>query len=210
MLSILSAKKKKYIAGNFHPDKKMNYNAIVIGVSAGGISALSTILPQLPGNFPLPVIIVQHISPNTDNFMVNHFNHICQLKVKEADEKESIQPGTVYFAPPNYHLLVETDFTFSLSVEERVNFSRPSIDVLFESAADAWHTGLIGIILTGASTDGSKGMRIIKKRGGYTIAQDPQEAEVPVMPEAAIKIGGVDRKMTLSEITTFLLNLQKQ
>ncbi|HPE34589.1 MAG TPA: chemotaxis protein CheB [Bacteroidales bacterium] len=188
----------------------MNYNAIVIGVSAGGISALSTILPQLPGNFPLPVIIVQHISPNTDNFMVNHFNHICQLKVKEADEKESIQPGTVYFAPPNYHLLVETDFTFSLSVEERVNFSRPSIDVLFESAADAWHTGLIGIILTGASTDGSKGMRIIKKRGGYTIAQDPQEAEVPVMPEAAIKIGGVDRKMTLSEITTFLLNLQKQ
>lgn len=144
----------------------MSYKAIVIGVSAGGLAALGKILPRLPADYQLPLIIVQHISPDTDNYMISHFSSNAAIKVKEADEKELIKPGVAYFAPPNYHLLIETDFTFSLSVEERVNFSRPSIDVLFESAIDVWRPDLIGILLTGASSDGSKGLRMIKECGG--------------------------------------------
>ncbi len=188
----------------------MNYKAVVIGASAGGITALGKILPRLPRDFALPVLIVQHISPNSDNFMVRYFDRLCQLKVKEADEKEEIRPGTVYFAPPNYHLLVETDFTISLSVDERVNFSRPSIDVLFESAADAWCSHLIGIIITGASSDGSKGLQRIGKCGGLTIVQDPAEAESSMMPESAIKIANVDKILKLNEIADLLLQIHQQ
>lgn len=187
----------------------MNYKAIVIGVSAGGMAALGRILPRLPKDFPIPVIIVQHLSPQSDNFMIRHFDRLCQIKVKEADEKEEILPGTAYFAPPNYHLLIETDFTFTLSVEERVNFSRPSIDVLFESARDAWCSQLVGIILTGASGDGSKGLKQIKDCGGLTIVQDPKEAEVSVMPESAIKITNVDKILKIDDIAAFLLTLKK-
>jgi two-component system, chemotaxis family, protein-glutamate methylesterase/glutaminase len=187
----------------------MKYKAVVIGVSAGGMSALGRILPRLPKDFPMPVIIVQHLSPHSDNFMISHFDRLCQIKVKEADEKETIMPGTAYFAPPNYHLLIETDFTFALSVEERVNFSRPSIDVLFESARDAWCSHLVGIILTGASSDGSKGLKKIKDCGGLTIVQDPQEAEVSVMPESAIKLTKVDKVLKIDDIAAFLLTLKK-
>jgi two-component system, chemotaxis family, protein-glutamate methylesterase/glutaminase len=188
----------------------MKYRAVVIGVSAGGLAALGKILPQLPHSFPLPVIIVQHLSPSSDNYMIRHFNNQSQITVKEADEKEEIKPGFAYFAPPNYHLLIETDFTFSLSTEERVNFSRPSIDVLFESAVDAYCSSLIGIILTGASSDGSKGLKRIKDCGGLTLVQDPGEAEVSVMPEAAIRLFGVDKVMRLNEIATFLEGIMKK
>ncbi len=185
----------------------MKYKAIVIGVSAGGMAALSKILPRLPQNYPLPIIIVQHISPNSDNYMIRHFDNLSKIKVQEADEKEEIKPGTAYFAPPNYHLLVETNFTFSLSVEERVNFSRPSIDVLFESAVDAWCSAVIGILLTGASSDGSKGLKRIKNCGGLTIVQNPIEAEVSTMPEAAINLFKVGMVLNLDEITRFLIDL---
>lgn len=188
----------------------MKYKAIVIGVSAGGMAALGKILPRLPKDYPLPLIIVQHISPQSDNFMIRHFDRQCQIKVKEADEKEEIRPGTAYFAPPNYHLLVETDFTFSLSVEERVNFSRPSIDVLFESASDAWCSQLVGIILTGASSDGSKGLKKIKDCGGLTIVQDPKEAEISVMPESAIKLTKVDKILKLDDLAAFLVTLREE
>ncbi len=187
----------------------MKYRAVVIGVSAGGLAALGKILPRLPRNFPLPVIIVQHLSPSSDNYMIRHFNSQSQITVKEADEKEEIKPGFAYFAPPNYHLLIETDFTFSLSTEERVNFSRPSIDVLFESAVDAYCGSLIGIILTGASSDGSKGLKRIKDCGGLTIVQNPKEAEVSVMPDAAIRLFRVDKVLLLDEIATFLAGLMK-
>jgi len=185
----------------------MSYKAIVIGVSAGGLAALGKILPRLPADYQLPLIIVQHISPDADNYMISHFDSNTAIKVKEADEKELIKPGVAYFAPPNYHLLIETDFTFSLSVEERVNFSRPSIDVLFESAIDVWRPDLIGILLTGASSDGSKGLRMIKECGGLTIVQDPKEAEVPVMPEAAINLTKVDKVLKLDAIADFLASL---
>lgn len=185
----------------------MRYKAVVIGVSAGGMNALGEIIPRLPESFPVPMIIVQHISPQSDNYMIKHFNSLSEITVKEADEKEAIRPGHAYFAPPNYHLLIEEDFTFSLSVENRVNYSRPSIDVLFESALDAYCSSLIGIILTGANNDGSKGLKKIKDCGGLTIVQDPKTAEVPAMPEAAIKLFKPDHILKLKEIAPFLVNM---
>lgn len=185
----------------------MKYSAVVIGVSAGGMNALGQILPALPEDFPLPVIIVQHISPQSDNYMIRHFDQISKIKVKEADEKEEIKPGTAYFAPPNYHLLVEEDHTFSLSTEDRVNFSRPSADVLFESAIDAWCDRLIGIILTGANNDGSKGLKKIHECGGLTIVQEPGNAEVPAMPEAALRLSPVDHILKIDEIAPLLIRI---
>lgn len=187
----------------------MKYSAVVIGVSAGGMNALGEILPLLPEDFPLPIIIVQHVSPQSDNYMIRHFNKLSKIEVKEADEKEQIKPGVAYFAPPNYHLLVEEDFTFSLSTEGRVNFSRPSIDVLFESALDAYCSNLIGIILTGANNDGSKGLKKIKDCGGLAIVQDPDDAEVSAMPEAALRTTKVDHVLKVSRIAAFLISLVK-
>jgi len=187
----------------------MNYKVILIGVSAGGMNALGQILPRLPEGFPIPVIIVQHVSPQSDNYMIRHFNNLSKITVKEADEKEGIKAGYAYFAPPNYHLLVEPDFTFSLSVEGRVNYSRPSIDVLFETALEAYCSATVGIILTGANNDGSKGLKQIKDCGGLTIVQDPKTAEVSAMPEAALKLCKVDHILKLNEIAPFLVKLAR-
>ena len=145
----------------------MDYKAIVIGASAGGMKALQTILKCLNKNFPIPVIIVQHLHPQGDDFMARHLDTTCPMRVKESENREMIEPGTVYLAPPNYHLLIEKDKTFSFSTENRVNYCRPSIDVLFESAADVYGSNLIGIILTGANNDGALGLKIIKKQGGF-------------------------------------------
>lgn len=185
----------------------MDYSAVVIGVSAGGMNALGAILPRLPADFPLPIVIVQHISPHSDTFMIRHFNSLSKITVKEADEKESIKPGFAYFAPPNYHLLIEEDHTFSLSIEGRVNYSRPSIDVLFDSALDAYCSKLIGIILTGANNDGSRGLKKIKDCGGLAIVQDPKTAEVSAMPEGALKISKIDHVLKLEEIAPFLIEI---
>ncbi|MBA3900262.1 MAG: chemotaxis protein CheB [Bacteroidetes bacterium] len=168
------------------------------------------ILTDLPKGFSLPVIIVEHISPNSDNFWIKSLNKICKLMVKEADEKEKIKKSTVYIAPPGYHLLIEQDFTFSLSSDERVNFSRPSIDVLFETAADAYKESLIGIILTGANNDGAKGLKMIKKNGGLTIVQDPSGAEVDIMPLAAILSAKPDFILAIKEIAPKMIDLQKK
>ncbi len=147
-----------------------------MGTSAGGLDALNTILPDLSQGLEPPVIIVQHIRADADDFMVQHFDKRCRLRVKEAEDKMPIQGGTIYFAPPNYHLLVEEDRCFALSTAERVQYSRPAIDVLFETAADAYGNRLLGIILTGANTDGTKGIRSIRQTGGLTIAQSPKTA----------------------------------
>lgn len=163
------------------------YGAVAIGASTGGLYALKRLLPALPDDFPCPILIVQHISPTSDNYLTVILDKISRIHVKEADEKEIILPGTAYIAPPDYHLLVEADKTLSLSVEDKVNYARPSIDVLFQTAADAYKENLVGILLTGANADGSEGIHYIKKRGGFTIVQDPQEAESPVMPNAAIQ-----------------------
>ncbi len=189
--------------------KKLKFEAIVIGISVGGMNALSTILPCLPGNFALTVIIVQHLHPSSGSYLARTLNERCKLTVKEADEKEEIKPGLVYIAPPDYHLLIEDNRTFSFCVGERVNYTRPSIDVLFESASDVYFSRLIGIILTGANNDGSQGLKIIKERGGLTIVQDPETAESAFMPRAAIAATEVEHILPLEQIGPFLVKLAR-
>lgn len=183
----------------------MKYEAIVIGVSTGGLNALRILLPALPVDFKLPVIIVQHVASTSEGYWIKAMNDICPLKVMEADEKENIRKGNVYIAPPNYHLLIENDRTFSLSADERVNFARPSIDVLFESAARIYKNKLIGIVLTGLNSDGTKGLEKIKESGGWTIVQDPVSAESPNMPASAIANGKADHILPLESIVDLLL-----
>ena len=185
----------------------MKYQAVVIGASTGGFEAIQEILIALPKNFAVPILIVQHISPHSDDFMARHLNDICKLTVKEADEKEKVRSGYVYIAPPNYHLLIEKEQTLSLTVEKRVNYSRPSIDVLFDSAADAYGKELIGVILTGANSDGSRGLKCIKEHGGTAIVQDPLSAEASAMPKAAIGITNVDFILALDKIGDKLIEL---
>jgi two-component system, chemotaxis family, protein-glutamate methylesterase/glutaminase len=188
----------------------MRYDAVAIGVSAGGLAALTRILGVLPANYPLPIIVVQHRSRD-ERFLLEEVLQVkCAIKIRQAEEKEAILPGAVYLAPPDYHLLIEKDHTFSLSYDALVNYSRPSIDVLFESAADVYRKKLLGIILTGANSDGSVGMKMISKHGGYTIAEDPVSAEYPEMPAAAIRTGSIQKTTDLDGIARYLLDLVKK
>jgi len=185
----------------------MKYKAIVIGASAGGLNAIKTILTPLQAGFAAPILIVQHLSSHSDGYMARYLNEICKINVKEADEKEKILPGNVYIAPSNYHLLVEKDETITLTVDPKVNYSRPAIDVLFDSAAEVYRDELIGIILTGANSDGSEGLKKIKALGGLTIVQDPSTAEADFMPKAAIKSTEVDYILSLNKISDNLIKL---
>jgi two-component system chemotaxis response regulator CheB len=180
------------------------YSAVVLGASAGGLTALSAIFSALPAAFPLPLIAVQHRAKDHKDLLEDVLRQKTRLVVKQASEKEQIQAGHAYIAPPDYHLLIEDDMTFSLASFELVLYSRPSIDVLFESAAAALGKRTIGILLTGASADGSKGIEAIHTRGGVTIAQDPEEAQYPAMPRAAIKTGKVGHVWRLAEIISYL------
>jgi len=188
-------------------EDKMKFKAIVIGASAGGFDAISTVLMDLKEDFNVPILIVQHLSACSDNYMVTHLNEICRINVLEAKEKEKVHSGNAYVAPPNYHLLVEQDETLSLTVEPKVNYARPSIDVLFETAANVYGNGLIGVILTGANSDGSKGLKRIVELGGIAIVQDPKTAELSSMPMAAIAITKVDYVLELRDISTILAEL---
>lgn len=180
------------------------YEAVVIGASSGGINAIGTILSCLSEGFPLPIFVVLHTHPHSDTGLIKLLDARYPIHVKEADEKELAQPGTVYFAPPNYHLLVEEDKTLSLSVEERVNHSRPSIDLLFETAADSYGSALVGILLTGANCDGAEGLRMIVERGGTAVVQDPATAEAAAMPEAALNATPVDHVLPLEDVGPWL------
>ena len=182
------------------------FSAVVMGASAGGLTALNAILPKISDRFTLPIIIVQHMSPDSDDFLVQHFDKRCRLRVKEAEDKMPIENGTIYFSPANYHLLVEGDRSFALSTAERVQYSRPAIDVLFETAADSYRQGLLGVILTGANSDGTKGIRRIRQTGGIAVAQSPETSEVKVMPGSAIK-DGVDAVLDLDRIAPFINQL---
>ncbi len=185
----------------------MHYEAIVIGVSSGGMKAMKIMFSLLPKNFSTPIIIVQHISAHSDTQWIKLLNDESNLSIKEADEKEKIEKGNVYIAPPNYHLLIEKDKTFSLTIDERVNYARPSIDVLFESAAEAYKSKLIGIILTGSNNDGTKGMKRIQECGGLTIAQDPATAESRYMPASVIAAMQVDYVLPLNDIIALLIEI---
>ncbi len=186
------------------------YEAVVIGVSAGGLEALHFLLPRFVKDFALAVMIVQHLHPHSDKFWIGNLDSKCQVTIKQADEKETIKPGVVYIAPANYHLLVEDDKTLSLSVSGRVNYARPSVDVLFRTVADVYGPHVIGIILTGANNDGSRGLKKIKDQGGMAIVQTPATAVVDSMPRAAIEATTVDYVLSLEEIGALLNTISSE
>ncbi|MDT8441667.1 MAG: chemotaxis protein CheB [Desulfuromonadales bacterium] len=183
------------------------YQLVVIGVSAGGLKVLKSLLGALPGDFPWPILIVQHLRAGGDSSPAGVLRRYAALRLKEADAGEPVVPRTAYFAPANYHLLLERDLTLALSVDPPVRYARPSVDVLFESAADAVGAGVIGIVLTGANDDGSAGLQAIRSAGGLVIAQDPDEAEVAQMPLAAIHAGPIDHILPLAQIASLLCDL---
>ena len=182
------------------------YELIVIGCSLGGMHALQLILGTLPKDFPVPIAIVQHRYKTSGDALPDYFGRHTELAVVDAVDKQWIKPGTIYLAPADYHLLVERG-EFSLSVDEKVEYSRPSIDVLFDSAADAYGPAVIGVVLTGSNADGAHGAKRIKLRGGFVVVQDPKTAEAPEMPQAAIVAVGVDRILPLERIGPFLVEL---
>lgn len=183
------------------------FEAAVLGVSAGGMHALKTILSALPATFSLGIAIVHHSSPTSDGYLAEHLNCCSMIKVKEAEDKEALSRGTAYLAPADYHLLIEPDKSFSLSVDDKVNFSRPSIDLLFESAAEAFGEALIAVVLTGANADGAQGLKAVKRHGGLAVVQNPATAEASRMPQAAIDATSVDHIVDLERIALLLRRL---
>lgn len=182
-------------------------DAIVIGASAGGVDVLSTLLPALPVELQAAVFVVLHQPPDRASVLVEIFGRKCALRVREAEDKDAVEPGTIYFAPPNYHLLVERGPRIALSVDDLVQFSRPSIDVLFQSAADAYRHHLLGILLTGWNEDGAAGLATISTLHGTTIVQDPESAEAPVMPLSAMRLLRPDFVLSPGAIADLLRNL---
>ena len=180
---------------------------LVIGASAGAVQALLKLLPALPASYSLPIMVVIHVPPDRANALVPLLADKCRIAVKEAEDKEPIAPGVVYFAPSDYHLLVEADGSLSLSSDELVNHSRPSIDVLFESAADAFGERLTGLVLTGANDDGALGLKAVMAAGGAGLVQDPAEAYAATMPAAALAACPQARAMSLEAISSHLLTL---
>jgi len=180
---------------------------VAVGASAGGVEALSVLLQALPAEFPLAIAVVLHIPPGRPNPMPGLFADRCHLPVVEAGDKDVVVAGKVYFAPADYHLLVEPDGTFALSVDAAVHYSRPSIDMLFESAADTYGSRMLGIVLTGASADGAAGLRSIRAQGGRAWVQDPDTARSATMPRAAIDLAGADEILELSRLATNLSRL---
>lgn len=183
------------------------FDCLVIGVSAGGMDALTAILPHWQADFPIPVIVVQHIGADSGRLIYPLLQQKTSLRIKEAEEKEPMRAGFIYLAPAGYHLLVEADHSFSLSVDAKVNYARPSIDVLFESAAEVFGSRLVGVILTGANHDGSEGLRQVAELGGFTVVQCPTTAEVTQMPLAALNNARVDQVVALEKLGRFLDHL---
>lgn len=182
---------------------------VAIGVSAGGVAAMKTLFGALPKDFALPIVLVHHVMAGASDTMAGLLSKASALRIKEAEEGERLAPGTVFIAPPNYHLLVEEDATLSLSTDAPVSFARPSIDVLFESAALAFRSGVIGVILTGANSDGAQGLRAVKARGGLAVVQDPLDAEIDSMPRAALDAVAADHVCTLAGLAPLLQALAR-
>ena len=175
-------------------------DAVAIGASAGGVEVLSVLLSSLPAACRASFFIVMHIPRDRPSLLADVFGAKCALSVREAEDKEPVQPGTVYFAPPDYHLLIDRGPVLALSSDEPVHFSRPSIDVLFDSAADIYGERLLGLILTGANKDGAEGLGAIGLGGGRTVVQEPSGAAVPFLPEAALQEGPVDFVLSLAQL----------
>jgi two-component system chemotaxis response regulator CheB len=181
--------------------------AVAIGASAGGVEALSLLLAALPAGAPFAVLIVLHLPKDRRNLLPEIFGPKCALPVLEAIDKQPVLAGTVYIAPPDYHLLVDQGPVLALSIDEPVLYSRPSVDVLFESAADEYGSRLMGIVLTGASQDGAAGLAAVQRAGGVAVVQDPQTAQAPLMPAAALARVPSTRVLTLQGIADLLRDL---
>lgn len=177
---------------------------ILIGGSAGSLQALFTILAELKSDFNLPVLLALHRLSTTDSNLEDALAVKTHLQVEEVEEKEPIQKGHLYICPPDYHVLIEPDETFSLDASERINFSRPSLDVIFKSAAEVFEKRLTAILLSGANTDGAEGLSFVKEKGGTTVVQDPSEAVVSYMPLQALKQMSPDHVLTSQRIGQFL------
>lgn len=183
------------------------FEVVAIAASAGGLNAISEVLKALPADFPAAIVVVQHLDPRHRSLMAEILSRRTPLAVKQAEEGDALQPGTVYIAPPDRHLLVNPDGTLSLSQSELVHFVRPSADLLFDSVAASYKAGAIAVVLTGTGRDGGMGVRAIDKMGGTVIAQDEATSEFYGMPSAAIRTGAVDFSLPLSEIAPALITL---
>ncbi|MES2511549.1 MAG: chemotaxis protein CheB [Pseudomonadota bacterium] len=185
------------------------FEAVVIGASAGGVNALLGLLSALPKEFRLPIVALLHLPDDRESRLAEIFQHRSPIAVREARDKAPIEAATLYFAGAGYHLSIEEDHSFSLSCEAPVHFSRPSIDVLMASAADAYGPSLAGILLTGANYDGADGLARIRQKGGLTVVQDPREAQVATMPEAAIRKLQPDLILRMDAIRELILHMDK-
>ena len=183
-------------------------DAVVMGASAGGVDALCELLPAVPPRLSAPILIVLHLPRDRPSLLPEIFGTRCRRPVREPVDKEPIEPGSVYVAPPDYHMLVDEGPQVSLSDDDLVNFSRPSVDVLFQSAADFYGERLLGIILTGANEDGAEGLAAIHQAGGVTVVQKPEGAQAPYMLVSALKRTPVDFVLSLAEIASLLSTLQ--
>lgn len=192
---------------NFNISK--TYKAIVIGGSAGSFQVISKILSSLPKDFDIPIMMCLHRLRHVRNGFVEALNIKSNIKIEEPFDKETIKRGKIYLAPANYHLCVELGNTFALSTEELINNSRPSIDMLLQTAAYAYRDKLVGILLSGANKDGALGMKKIHDRGGLTLVQDPKECLIDTMPSSALKITQIDHVLSVNRIIDFLLELHK-
>jgi two-component system chemotaxis response regulator CheB len=198
---------RSWTDGRVLPEAVHKYEVVVLGCSMGGMSAMEQIFSVLPEDFPVPIIVAQHRYRTSGEALPSFLRRHSKLNVVDAVDKQWIHPGNVYLAPADYHLYVDRGGELSLSVDAAVAYSRPSIDVLFESAADAYLGGTVAVVLTGANADGARGAKRIKERGGFIVVQDPKTAESPEMPSAAIAATRVDRILPLNRIGPFLVEL---
>lgn len=197
---------QKSIRKEMNPEQ--SYRVIIIGASAGGGEALGKIFSKLSADYAVPILIVQHLHPDGGDGFAQSLARKMRLSVISPCDKQKIKRGNIYVAPANYHMLLERSGHIALSTDQKVKWSRPSIDVLFESAAHAWDERVIAILLTGSNDDGAEGMRTVRACGGLTVAQKPSTAEHPVMPQAAIDAGAAEKVLTLDEISGFLADLK--
>lgn len=184
----------------------MAYSVVGIGTSWGGLAALTKLLGDLPTDFGIPLVLVQHRSKDSERLLVQLLQDATDLRVCEIEDKDPLTPGTVHVAPANYHVLIENGYA-SLTIEEPVRFSRPSIDVMLTSAADTYGSAAIGVVLTGANEDGARGLAHLTKRGGLGLVQDPKTAEIPIMPEAAIRAVPTAEVLSLIDLGRRLIGL---
>jgi len=189
--------------------QRSRFDLVVIGASAGGVSALQALLSALPATLALPVLVVLHLPRDRSSRIAEVLAPYCALQVREAEDKQPLQDGTVTFAPPDYHLLVEDRHTLALSIDPPVLYSRPAIDPLFESAAEVFGAGVLAILLTGASSDGSEGVAAVRSAGGRAWLQCPEEAEASMMPASALQHAGADAVLPLTSICTRMKGLTR-